>query len=70
MCGIAGFIEAKAEKGPKELLAQVNAMTDAMLHRGPDSGGHWLSSEAGVGMAPMRLMGTEAAVCAASPTPR
>lgn len=55
MCGIAGFIEAKAEKGPKELLAEVNAMTDAMLHRGPDSGGHWLSAEAGVGMGFRRL---------------
>jgi len=55
MCGIAGFIEAKADKGPKELLADVNAMTDAILHRGPDSGGHWLNSSAGVGMGFRRL---------------
>ena len=55
MCGIAGFIEAKADKGPKELLADVNAMTDAILHRGPDSGGHWLNSSAGIGMGFRRL---------------
>ena len=55
MCGIAGFIEAKGGKGPKELLADVNAMTDAILHRGPDSGGHWLSADNGVGMGFRRL---------------
>lgn len=40
MCGIVGFIAAEAEpRGRAE--ATLAAMTHAILHRGPDSGGVW-----------------------------
>lgn len=37
MCGIAGFLDFRAKTGRAELVA----MTDAMLHRGPDASGYF-----------------------------
>ncbi len=42
MCGIAGYVAsagAGAGRDPREVLALVRAMTDALHHRGPDASG-------------------------------
>jgi len=51
MCGLAGFLSrtfADAE-------FQVTAMTDAILHRGPDSSGAWVDADAGIALGHRRL---------------
>ena len=49
MCGIAGFVDYKKSSGT-DLL---RSMTDALLHRGPDDGGHevYETSQASIGFA-------------------
>ena len=53
MCGIAGFIDYKGATS-RELLM---AMTDTMLHRGPDGAGYslWNTTNAVVGFGHRRL---------------
>src|SRR5207247_6414710 len=48
MCGIAGFSGALSG-------SQLDAMSDAIAHRGPDDAGVFLNHEAGVGLAHRRL---------------
>jgi len=53
MCGITGFVDFKKSSGA-DLL---RSMTDAMLHRGPDDGGHevYEASQASIGFGQRRL---------------
>jgi asparagine synthase (glutamine-hydrolysing) len=53
MCGIAGFVDFK-KNSTVELL---RSMTDAMLHRGPDDGGHevYEAAQASIGFGQRRL---------------
>ncbi|MEO5589180.1 MAG: asparagine synthase (glutamine-hydrolyzing), partial [Gemmatimonadaceae bacterium] len=46
MCGIAGLL--KHDSGTESLEAVGRAMTDAIVHRGPDDEGLWSDREAGV----------------------
>lgn len=46
MCGIAGIIQTDGAPAPGELL---QAMTDAIAHRGPDGEGHWREGPVGLG---------------------
>ncbi len=39
MCGIAGLVSLNGSPIHNEAIARLNAMSDAMLHRGPDDGG-------------------------------
>ena len=48
MCGIAGF----AGRGDAQTLER---MTGALIHRGPDAGGHWSDAERGVHLGHRRL---------------
>jgi asparagine synthase (glutamine-hydrolysing) len=52
MCGIAGYLTTGARG---DSAARVKAMTDAILHRGPDSDGHWEDDEAGIALGMRRL---------------
>ena len=46
MCGIAGIVNyTGASVAPPAL----KAMTDAIVHRGPDGEGHWIEGEVGFG---------------------
>jgi asparagine synthase (glutamine-hydrolysing) len=55
MCGIAGMIDRRVAT-PEESLQQVGrAMSDTMLHRGPDAGGVWADPAGGVVLAHRRL---------------
>lgn len=51
MCGISGIYYSSQ---PAE-LSQLKKMTDAIVHRGPDGDGHWLSSDKNVGLGHRRL---------------
>src|ERR1700680_1494822 len=52
MCGIAGiFVYGKGAVEERTLTA----MRDTMMHRGPDGGGNWVSSDGRVGLAHRRL---------------
>lgn len=55
MCGIAGFLDLKRQTGAEQLSADVRAMADAMIHRGPDGGAAWTDEAAGVALAFRRL---------------
>lgn len=54
MCGVCGFVQAGGidqVEGRSWLIA----MTDRLRHRGPDSHGHWVDAECGVGLGHRRL---------------
>jgi len=46
MCGIAGIIQTDGSSAPRALL---QAMTDAIAHRGPDGEAHWFEGPVGFG---------------------
>lgn len=54
MCGIAGLF-APGGASPMNLRARLQAMTDALAHRGPDGEGHWSDADAGVVLGHRRL---------------
>ena len=53
MCGIAGILDAGRSEG--HLRQNVEAMTVAVRHRGPDAGGTWIDGTAGVALGHRRL---------------
>ena len=55
MCGIVGFVEARADVAADELRARVVAMADTLRHRGPDAGGAWVDAATGVALGHRRL---------------
>jgi hypothetical protein len=55
MCGIAGFITAGSHSLGVEVEQFLDAMGDAVIHRGPDDGGSWSDSQAGVWLGHRRL---------------
>ena len=55
MCGIAGYIDLKAQTGSETLAQNAQAMAEAVVHRGPDDNGIWFDSESGVALAHARL---------------
>ncbi|MFM9863557.1 MAG: asparagine synthase (glutamine-hydrolyzing) [Micropepsaceae bacterium] len=52
MCGIAGYLTHEAGLHTEAIA---KAMTDAILHRGPDSDGQWLEDATGVALGMRRL---------------
>jgi asparagine synthase (glutamine-hydrolysing) len=54
MCGIAGILLASRVNGPRRLLS-INEMSQTLRHRGPDDGGTWLDTEAGLAFGHRRL---------------
>lgn len=66
MCGIAGIL-AGGSATPDELTAGVTAMTDALVHRGPDDAGEWLDAEAGIALGHRRLNVVDVSEAAAQP---
>ena len=55
MCGLAGFIDRGRGRDKAALLGIAEAMTDRLVHRGPDDGGVWADGEAGIGLGFRRL---------------
>jgi asparagine synthase (glutamine-hydrolysing) len=54
MCGIAGILLAPHAADPRRLTA-VRAMAATLRHRGPDGGGIWIDSGAGIALGHRRL---------------
>ena len=55
MCGLAGFVEARAGTSAATLAETARRMADTLVHRGPDSAGVWVDAEAGVALGHRRL---------------
>lgn len=53
MCGIAGYLAPGYSR--EESLSILERMTGALVHRGPDSAGHWVDEQAGVSLGHRRL---------------
>ena len=55
MCGICGIYSPSLGAGPQGFQAAVSAMTDTLIHRGPDDGQVWTDAQAGIAMGFRRL---------------
>ncbi len=55
MCGIAGFLDVNASVTAEISAARVEAMSDALAHRGPDDSGAWVDPDAGIAFGHRRL---------------
>lgn len=55
MCGIAGFMTPGSHSSSVETQRILTNMSDAIIHRGPDDGGSWSDSEAGIWLGHRRL---------------
>src|SRR6266700_2003558 len=64
MCGIVGVFSFS---GPPVAEAQIHAMFDRLIHRGPDGSGVWLSSDGRVGLGHRRLSIIDLSPTAAQP---
>lgn len=64
MCGIAGFMEFGASAYSQAVL---RAMTDSLMHRGPDSSGYWWDEGSGVGLGHRRLSILDLSACGHQP---
>lgn len=53
MCGFAGFLGGACARDTA--LARIKVMSDGIVHRGPDSEGHWLDGDAGIALGHRRL---------------
>src|SRR5436305_1084906 len=55
MCGIAGFLAARANAGREAMEATARRMAAALRHRGPDDEGAWADPDAGIAFGHRRL---------------
>jgi len=55
MCGLAGFLDARAQQSESELKAIAQRMGNTLYHRGPDDSGEWAEAESGLALAHRRL---------------
>jgi asparagine synthase (glutamine-hydrolysing) len=55
MCGIAGFLDARARSDQASLESLARRMADAQRHRGPDDAGTWADAAAGIAFGHRRL---------------
>ena len=55
MCGIAGFLDARANGRNEQWEGTARAMQEAIHHRGPDDRGTWFDTDAGVALVHLRL---------------
>lgn len=55
MCGIAGLWDQHHRKKGAALETALTAMTQAMVHRGPDAHGRWIDPELGLALGHRRL---------------
>lgn len=57
MCGIAGYVDLKGAGRVEERILQ--RMADALIHRGPDSRGYFVDSNAGIATRRLRIIDLE-----------
>ena len=67
MCGIAGIFDPGRTLPPEDLARQVEEMTAALAHRGPDAEGQWSAPEYGIAFGHRRLAVVELGAQGAQP---
>jgi len=67
MCGIAGFIDRKANRDLLGAERLVRGMTDRIAHRGPDAEGAFVEAESGVALGHRRLSIIDISAAGAQP---
>lgn len=67
MCGIAGLWERHRQSAPEALAASVAAMTETLVHRGPDAGDLWIDADAGLAIGHRRLSIVDLSAAGAQP---
>jgi asparagine synthase (glutamine-hydrolysing) len=55
MCGIAGVLDPRSDRGDDDLRALVADMAEAVASRGPDARGEWADPGVGIGLGHRRL---------------
>jgi asparagine synthase (glutamine-hydrolysing) len=55
MCGISGYFTLTRSRSSDQMTTEVNRMTDAITHRGPDDAGFWVDAENGIALGHRRL---------------
>jgi asparagine synthase (glutamine-hydrolysing) len=55
MCGITGYLWYPGQASGQDAQPRLQAMMEAIAHRGPDSNDHWLDEQAGVALGHLRL---------------
>lgn len=55
MCGLAGILDLSRSTNDAALIREASAMSETLVHRGPDDAGVWTDAEAGVGFGFRRL---------------
>lgn len=55
MCGFTGFLDLVTATPAEALEGQLRAMTDTLVHRGPDDAGTWTDAGAGIALGHRRL---------------
>jgi asparagine synthase (glutamine-hydrolysing) len=55
MCGFCGFLNPAADLTQDVATRAIAAMTDTLIHRGPDDGGFWVDASAGIALGHRRL---------------
>jgi asparagine synthase (glutamine-hydrolysing) len=55
MCGFSGILNLKSNKTKEDYINLVSTMSNALIHRGPDSDGHWSDASMGIALAHRRL---------------
>ena len=66
MCGLTGYLGGFCA-GEEAAGAVLQRMTGAIVHRGPDSDGHWLDAEAGIALGHRRLAIVDLSAAGAQP---
>lgn len=67
MCGLTGYLGGFGAGSVDAAGAVLHRMTDAIVHRGPDSDGHWLDAEAGIALGHRRLAIVDLSAAGAQP---
>lgn len=55
MCGLTGFLKGASFSTREDSLVILKKMTDSMVHRGPDSEGHWIDKYNKIALGHLRL---------------
>ena len=67
MCGIAGFLDLRQRFDRDQSVQLVRAMSDRLVHRGPDAAGEWADESAGIAFGFRRLSIIDLSAAGAQP---